>query len=31
VSCADIPYDTLFAAVYTVIDDWYREIGWKLV
>ena len=30
-SCADIPYDTLFAAVYTVVDDWYQEIGWQLV
>jgi hypothetical protein len=30
-SCADIPYDTLFVAVYTVIDDWYRAVGWQLV
>jgi hypothetical protein len=29
--CADIPYVTLFAAVYTVVDDWYQEIGWQLV
>jgi len=30
-SCADIPYDTLFAAVYTVVDDWYQEVGKQLV
>src|SRR5437588_248651 len=30
-SCADIPYDTLFAMVYTVVDDWYQESGWRLV
>lgn len=30
-SCADIPYDMLFAAVYTVVDDWYQEAGWRLV
>jgi len=24
-SLADMPYDMLFAAVYTVIDDWYQE------
>lgn len=30
-SCADLPYDTLFAAVYAVIDDWYQEVGWRLV
>ncbi len=30
-SLADIPYDTLFAAVYTVIDDWYQQEGWQLV
>jgi hypothetical protein len=30
-SCADIPYDTLFVAVYTVVDDWYQEVGWQLV
>ena len=30
-SCADIPYDTLFAMVYTVVDDWYQESGWQLV
>ncbi len=30
-SCADVPYDTLFAAVYTVVDDWYQEVGWRLV
>jgi Transposase DDE domain len=30
-SCADIPYDTLFVAVYTVLDDWYQEAGWRLV
>jgi hypothetical protein len=30
-SCADIPYDTLFVAVYTVVDDWYQQSGWQLV
>ena len=30
-SCADIPYDTLFAMVYTVVDDWYQAVGWPLV
>ncbi len=30
-SLADIPYETLFAAVYTVIDDWYQQEGWRLV
>jgi hypothetical protein len=30
-SCADYPYDTLFVAVYTVVDDWYQEVGWQLV
>ncbi len=30
-SLADMPYDMLFAAVYTVIDDWYQEEGWRLV
>ena len=30
-SCADLPYDTLFAMVYTVVDDWYQESGWQLV
>ena len=30
-SCADIPYDTLFALVYTVVDDWYQAVGWPLV
>src|SRR5947209_7914794 len=30
-SCADLPYDTLFAAVYTAVDDWYQEVGWQLV
>ena len=30
-SCADLPYDTLFAAVYTVVDDGSQEIGWQLV
>jgi len=30
-SLADISYETLFAAVYTVIDDWYQQEGWRLV
>ena len=30
-SSADLPYDALFAAVYTVIDDWYQEEGGLLV
>jgi len=30
-SSADLSYDTLFAAVYTVIDDWYQEEGGQLV
>ncbi len=30
-SCADLSYDMLFAAVYTVIDDWYQQEGWRLV
>jgi hypothetical protein len=30
-SCADISYDTLFAMVYTVVDDWYQAVGWQLV
>ena len=30
-SCADLPYDTLFAMVYTVVDDWYQAVGWQLV
>jgi hypothetical protein len=30
-SCADIPYDTLFAMVYTVVDDWYQAVGWHFV
>jgi len=30
-STADLSYDTLFAAVYTVIDDWYQQEGWRLV
>src|SRR5205807_512203 len=30
-SCADIPYDMLFAAVYTLVDDWYQAVGWQMV
>ncbi len=30
-SCADLSYEMLFAAVYTVIDDWYQTEGWQLV
>ena len=30
-SCTDLPYDTLFAMVYTVVDDWYQAVGWQLV
>jgi hypothetical protein len=30
-SCADLPSDTLFVTVDTVVDDWYREVGWQLV
>jgi len=30
-SCADIPYDMLFAAVYTLVDDWYQAVGGPLV
>ena len=30
-SCSDIPYATLFAMVYTVVDDWYQAVGWPLV
>jgi DDE family transposase len=30
-SCGDISYDRLFAAVYTVVDDWYQAEGWQLV
>jgi len=30
-STADLSYDTLFAAVYTVIDDGYQQEGWRVV
>ena len=30
-SSADISYDMLFAAVYTVVDDWYQDVGWQMV
>ena len=28
---ANVSYDTLFAAVYTVVDDWYQEVGGHVV
>jgi len=27
----DLPYEKLFTVVYTVVDDWYQEEGWRLV
>ena len=30
-SCADMPYATLFARVYTVVDDWYQALGGQVV
>ncbi len=30
-SLADMSYETLFAAVYTVSDEWYQQEGWRLV
>jgi hypothetical protein len=25
------PYPLLFTVVYTVIDEWYQQTGWRLV
>src|SRR5581483_9331545 len=27
----DLPYDMLFTVIYTVVDDWYQRVGWRLV
>jgi hypothetical protein len=27
----DVPYAMLLTAVYTVINEWYQQTGWRLV